>query len=93
MAYNLVVIHGDNVAVSAEALSLENVLTALRRLLVYEETGDFDVHIRATPAPEARPQLLTVTPLRRSVPADLRPSEDARPRVRLRRFQNDGLTV
>lgn len=88
MAYNLVVIHGDKVAVSAEALSLENVLHALRRLLEYEKTGDYDVHIRATPAPEARPQVVTVTPLSAVVPECFTPYEDARLRVRLGRLEN-----
>lgn len=87
MAYDLLIIRDHAVAVSAAALSSVNVIRTISRLLMYEETGDFDVHIRATAAPEARPQILTVTPLSSGVPEKCDPSVDAYPRVRLRRFQ------
>lgn len=88
MAYDLLIIRDHAVAVSAASLTLDNVIRAFSSALLYEETGDFDVHIRATPAPEARPQVLTVTPLSPGVPVEPSPSDDAYPRVRLRRFQN-----
>jgi hypothetical protein len=88
MSYDLLIIRDHAVAVSAASLTLENVIRAFSSALLYEETGDFDVHIRATPAPEARPQVLTVTPLSPGVPEKCDPSVDAFYGVRLGRFQN-----
>jgi len=87
MSYDLLIIRDHEVAVSAAALSSVNVIRTISRLLMYEETGDFDVHIRATPTPAARSQIVTVTPLGRDGPADFPPTGDAFPRVRLGRFR------
>lgn len=87
MSYDLLIIRDHKTAVSAAALSLDNVLLALARSLMYEETGDFDVHIRATSAPEARPQVLTVVSLSPDVPDDSAATGGVYPRVRLKRFR------
>ena len=88
MSYDLLIIRDHEVAVSAAALSSVNVIRTISRLLMCGVTGDLAVHIRATPEPEARSQIVTVTPLTPGVPEKCDPSVDAFYGVRLGRFQN-----
>lgn len=88
MSYDLLIIRDHAVAVSAASLTLDNVIRTLSSSLMHGVIGDLAVHIRATPEPEARSQIVTVTPLSPGVPEKCDPSVDAFYGVRLRRFQN-----